>query len=509
MKRFTTNKRPVNRFTLTILASLLGLSVNLSVAQTSNGQVTTSAAPASNRFSLRQCIDIALQNNLQVRQGQLNVQGSELQLRQAKLNRYPTANIFASQAFNAGYTVNPTTNSFVDQKINSNNIQASASMILFNGFALQNAVKQTSFGLQAAQQNLLANQNTVALTVVQNYLNVLTYEEQLAIAQRQAETSRNQLERTGKLVTAGTLAEAELYTIRAQLANDELAIVNAQNNLDLSKLALLQAMNLSATTNGSPSPGTIEVERYELPDPTVEAYPVSAQQVYEAALQVMPDVKAADLQVKADVMGVQVAKARLYPTLSLNGGLTTLYSSLGALNITQGESAEKRTGEYVTIGGTQYDVYTLAPTTLRAVPYTFSQQLKNNLNRGASIQLQIPLFNRFQNRNQITSAIITQKTSEISADNARLTLRQNIETAYTSMLAGANRYRATQIQVESLEKAFQAAESRFNAGALNSVDYNIAKNNLDTARANLVQAKFDYIFRTKILDFYQNKPLSF
>ncbi|GAB3263856.1 TolC family protein [Larkinella harenae] len=508
MKRFITNNGPVIRIKLTILASLLGLVVHSADAQ-STVQNTPATAPASNRFSLRQCIDIALQNNLQVKQGQLNVQGNELALRQAKLNRYPTANIFASQAFNAGFTINPTTNTFVDQKISSNNIQASASVILFNGFTLQNAIKQNSLGLQAAQQNLLANQNTVALTVVQNYLNVLTYDEQLTIARRQAETSRNQLDRTGKLVTAGTLAEAELYTIRAQLANDELAIVNAQNNLDLAKLALLQAMNLPATTNGTPAPSSIEVERYEFPDPSIEAYPASAQQIYETALQIMPDVKAADLQVKADAMGVQVAKGRLLPTLSLNGGLTTLYSSLGAPNVTRGEEVARETKSFVTVGGVQYSVFTPEATLLSAIPFTFGQQLKNNLNRAASIQLQIPLFNRFQNRNQITTAIITQKTSEVTADNARLTLRQNIETAYTSMLAGANRYRATQIQVESLEKAFQAAESRFNAGALNSVDYNIAKNNLDTARANLVLAKFDYIFRTKILDFYQNKPLSF
>jgi outer membrane protein len=123
--------------------------------------------------------------------------------------------------------------------------------------------------------------------------------------------------------------------------------------------------------------------------------------------------------------------------------------------------------------------------------------------------LNIPIFNYSRNRNQVTSALLTQKSSEITADNTRLTLRQNIETAYTNMLAASNRYQATQIQVESFAQAFRAAESRFNAGAFNSVDYNIAKTNLDKSRADLVQAKYDYIFRTKILDFYQNRPLTF
>jgi len=469
-------------------------------------QAQTTVQEGQTQYSLRQCIDIALQNNLQIKQGQVNIQSSELQLKQAKLNRYPTANLSASQALNAGYSINNTTNSFVNQQVSSNNFQAAAGLLLFNGFALQNVVKQRNLGLQSSEQNLLAIRNTVSITVVQNYLNVLTYQEQLDIAVRQVETSRGQLARTEKLVNAGTLAEAELYTLRAQVANDELAVVNAQNNLDLAKLALLQAMNLP---NGTPAPGTITVERYQFEDPTVEVYPASAQQVFEVALQVMPDVKAADLQVQSNAMGVQAAKSRLYPILSLNGSLTSLYSSLGLRTSTYSLADPAPTSAYILMNGTQYPVYDVKTVEVSSVNYSFGRQLRSNLNRYVGATLQIPIFNNLQNRNLITSAIITQKSSEITADNTRLTLRQNIETAYTNMLAAANRYRATLVQVESYAQAFRAAESRFNVGAYNSVDYNIAKTNLDKSRANLVQAKYDYIFRTKILDFYQNKPLSF
>ncbi|MGA0560372.1 TolC family protein [Larkinella sp. VNQ87] len=507
MKRFTFNNGPVNRFKVTILASLLGLTISTADAQTT--VQTGQAAPASNRFSLRQCIDIALQNNLQVKQGQLNVQGSELQLRQSKLNLLPSVNGFASQSFSSGRNINPTTNAFVTSSVSSNNYQLSGQVTVFNGFALQRTIKQNDLFLQSTQQNLLATQNNVALLVVQNYLNVLTYQEQLDIARRQVVTSQGQLDRTTKLVNAGTLAEAQLYDLRAQVANDELAVVNAQNNLDLAKLALLQAMNLPAGNSGAPTPNTLEIEKYQLDDPTLEPYSASAQQVYEAALQFMPDVKAAELRVRSDAAGVEVAKAGLYPTLTVSGSLSTLYSNVGLQKQFENGSVVSPDPLTVVLPNGQQQQFYIVQTAYRYEDYRYGEQLNNNLNRGLSINLNIPIFGRFQARNRITNATITQKTSEITAENTKLTLRQNIESAYTSMLAAANRYRATLVQVESLEKAFQAAESRFNAGALNSVDYNIAKNNLDTARANLVQAKFDYVFRTKILDFYQNKPLSF
>ncbi|MFC5411008.1 TolC family protein [Larkinella bovis] len=504
MKRLTIYNGPVIRFKITILASLLGLVVNSANAQTT--VQASQAAPVSNRFSLRQCIDIALQNNLQIKQSQLNVQGSELQLRQSKLNLLPTLNGFANQSFSSGRNINPVTNTFVETSVNSNNYQLSGQVTVFNGFALQKAIKQNDLLLQSNQQNLQATQNNVALLVVQNYLNVLTYGEQLDIARRQVETTQGQLDRTTKLVNAGTLAEAQLYDLRAQVANDELTVVNAQNNLDLAKLALLQAMNLPAGNSGAPTPGSIEIEKYQLDDPTLEPYTATAQQVYESALQFMPDVKAAELRVRSDAAGVEVAKAGLYPTLTLSGSLSTLYSNVGLQK--QFENGTTLVPMTVIIGGTQQTISIVQPA-YRNEKFTYGEQLKNNLNRGASLNLTIPIFGRFAARNRITNATILQKSSEITADNTRLTLRQNIETAYTSMLAASNRYRSTQIQVESLEKAFQAAESRFNAGALNSVDYNIAKNNLDRSRANLVQAKYDYVFRTKILDFYQNKPLSF
>ncbi|MEZ0542978.1 TolC family protein [Fibrella arboris] len=477
-------------------------------AATTPAPTQPTAAPGTGqavpqRLGLQQCIDIALANNLTIRQSQLQLQNSEAQLRQARLNRLPNVGAFLSQGYNSGRNINPATNAFVDQGVLSNNFQATAQVTVYNGGLLQNTIRQNDLLRQSNEASVKATENNVTLTVVQNYLNVLTGQEQLVVAQRQIEVSQAQLDRTQRLVNAGSLPEANLFDIRAQIANDELAIVNAQNNIDLAKLALLQAMNVPA---GGPTTNGFDVQPIAVPDPTLDPYNATTQQVYDIAQEFVPDIKAADLRVRSDAVGVQVARANLLPSLTLNGNVNTLYSNVGRQKLFADGTTQ--VDQTVLFNGIPQTV-TFVQTNYRGENYTFGEQLGNNLNRSVNLQLQIPIFNRSQARTRILSASLQQQNSEIAAANTRLQLRQTIETAYTNLKASSNRYRATAAQVAQLARAFQASESRFNAGALNSTDYNVAKGNLDRARASLVQAKYDYVFRTKILDFYQNKPLTF
>lgn len=486
--------------------AVFGWSAVTSLAQNNTNQPaavspatgTTAPAPAQ-QLTLQQCIDIALKNNLTVRQSQLQVQNSDAQLQQSKLNRLPNLNGFATQNFSSGFNVNPVTNQFVERSILSNNFQLTTSVTVYNGGVLQNTIKQNALLLQSNEKNLEATRNTVILTVVQNYLNVLTGQEQLAIAQRQADVSRAQYERSQKLVNAGAAAESALFDLRAQRATDELAIVNAQNTIDLAKVALLQSMNLFSNQ-------AINVEPIALPDPNTDAYDATPQQIYDIAAGSQPDVRSAELRVRSDEKGIAVARGNFYPLLTLNGGLTTLYSNFGAQR--QIENGTVQIPQTVEFNGVKQTILIEQPSYLYQ-PYTFIEQFKSNQNRSLGLTLQVPIFNRFLARNRVLVATLNKQNSEVLADNTRLALRQNIETAYANLVASASRYRATQAQVQALEQAFQASENRFNAGAINAVDYNIAKTNLDRARASLVQAKYDYVFRTKILDFYQNKPLTF
>lgn len=461
---------------------------------------TTASAPA--RVNLQQCIDIAQQNNILIRQGRLTVANSDLQVRQSRLNQLPTAVFQGNQSINGGRSINPQSNEFVQQTINSSSFQLNTSVTLYNGGVLRSTVKQNEIALQAGQQELNATQNNVSLTVAQNYLNVLTGTEQLAVTQRQADVTRAQLERMQRLVAAGSAPESNVFDLQATLASNEVDIVTAQNTLDLAKVALLQAMNVPINQN-------FEVEPINVPDPGLDPYTASVQQLYDVASTNLPEVKGADLRVKSATLGVQVAKGGLYPTLSLNGNLSTIYSSAASVASPNGQSTQTTIGFIVDpVTGANIPVNASTPGYDRT-GISYGSQLSNNFSQSASLFLRVPIFQGNLSRNRITTAKIQQQNAELTALNTRLMLRQQIETAYTQMKAGANKYRATQVQVLSLERAFQMAESRLNAGAINATDYSIAKTNLDRARASLVQAKYDYVFRTKILDYYQNKSLSF
>lgn len=483
-----------------IIALILTTSLSNTYAQTApNAMAIASNAPA--RLNLQQCIEIAQQNNITVRQGQLTVANNDLQLHQSRLNLLPTTNFQANQGLNGGRSINPQSNGFVQQSIVSGSYQLNGAVTLYNGMILRNTIKQNELVLQASKHELTATQNTVSLTVAQNYLNVLTGTEQLAIAQRQADVTRAQLDRTQRLVNAGSAPEANLYELRATLASNEVDIVTAQNTLDLARVALLQAMNV-------PINQAFEVEPVNVPDPGLDPYSATVQQLFDVAATNLPEVKGADMRVKSAALGVQVAKGALYPTLSLNGNLSSIYSSAASKQQVVNGTTQQITGFFTDANGNQQPVYSTVPN-YNSTDVTYGDQLKNNFNRSASLFLRVPIFQGNLSRNRITTAKIQQQNAELTAQNTRLVLRQQIETAYTSMRAAANKYRATQVQVASLEKAFQVAESRLNAGAINATDYSIAKTNLDRARASLVQTKYDYVFRTKILDYYQNKPLAF
>jgi outer membrane protein len=463
---------------------------------------SAATAVAPSRVNLQQCIDIARQNNLSIRQGQLTTESTALQLRQSQLNQLPNAVFQGGESRSGGRNIDPRTNQFVQQSITSGNYQLSSSATLFSGFILKNTIKQNDLALQATRQELRTTENNISLNVAQFYLNVLTNTEQLVAAQRQADVTRAQLSRTERLVAAGSLPEANLYDLRAQLANNELDIVNAQNNVDLAKVSLLQVMNVPINL-------AIEVEPVAVPDPTVAPYAQTVQQIYEIAERSLPEVAGTDLRVRAANMGVEVAKGGLFPTVTINGNLSTLYSSAAQQQILNGQVSQQPLPYFATTAdGKQLPIFaTVQGYDLTGLPV--GTQFGNNLNRSVSLSLRMPIFQAYQAKNRIASARIQQQGAELTAQNVRLQLRQQIETAYTTLRASANRYIATQSQVTSLEKAFAVSESRLNAGAINATDYNVAKSNLDRARASLIQSRYDYVFRTKILDFYQNKPLSF
>lgn len=454
------------------------------------------------QLNLQQCIDIALANNLQVKQSELQVENTRINLDQSRYNRLPNANAnINGPGTSFGRGIDPFTNSYVNRQITFNSYNLSSNVTLFAGGQLQNTIRQNELAVQAGQQDVQATKDQVALNVVLGYVQIINFEDQLTIARSQVEVSRLQAQRTERLVQAGSLPQASLFDLRAQVANDELAVVNAENSLAIAKVNLLQLLNVNATQD-------VTLSRLSLGAPQGD-YGASPQQIYDIAVGNQSTVKAADLRTQSAARGVDVARGSLYPQLSANFNFSTNYSSAAQRRVMGALTDVSQTATVIFNGQPTPITFVTQQPTISSEGIGYFNQLTSNYNINLSVGLRIPIFNGYQSRLRVAGARFNEQNFRYQSDNTRLQLRQTIEQAYVNMVAATKRYAATTTQLEALEQAFRASESRFNAGAINSVDYNLAKSNLDRARVNQIQAKYDYIFRTKILDFYQNKPLSF
>ena len=481
---------------MTTLASLQQVSAQKDVSQ------------AADTYSLEDCIRVALETNPQVKISELQVGTNDNYFQQSKWQRWPSLNFSAGQGFSSGRNIDPYTNLYVQQNVSSSNFQIGSSVVLFNGFQLQNTVKRNGYNLQASQKDLAAARNDLMLNVALSYLQIVSNRELIQVAQRQVDASVLQVDRTAKLVEAGTLAESNLLDLRAQLANDELSLVNAQNNLNIAELNLKQLMNMPGTNS-------INIVTIDVKDPTLQAYDATIQEVYETALASLPQMQAANFRIESAKRAIEMARGAGMPSLTLNAGLYTAYSSVAPKQRFVADGTGSTVVEQVSSTSfVRYNDLTAPVINKVTVPngsiqeFGYFNQLDGNRNASINLNLRIPIFSNFQVKYNVANAKIQQRTVEFQAQQVALTIRKNVEQAYIDMTNAAKRYSATANQVRALQETFRVSQVKFDVGAINSVDYNIAKANLDRANANLVQTKYDYVFRTKVLDFYMNRPLS-
>jgi outer membrane protein len=344
--------------------------------------------------------------------------------------------------------------------------------------------------------------NNVSLQVSVAYLNVLSAEDLIDVAQRQLDVTRLQYERTQKLVNAGSLPETNLFDLDAQTANDELSLINAQNSLESAILTLKQAMNAPVEMN-------IQVARIEIPDPNIVNYGENANSIYQTAVGYLPEIKAGEIRMKAADRNIAIAKSLGLPSISANTSWGTAFSSVAKTLTETGTTSNQIPVSAQFEGQTIPFVINFPQTTYASDGIPYFKQLGNNQNLNVGISARIPIFNGYNQKYQSQAAKIQKMQVDLQNQGVKLQIKQNIDQAYITMLNAQKRYSATLAQTNALERSFKAAESRYNAGASNFVDYNLAKTNLDRAKSNLIVAKYDYIFRIKILDFYQNKPIEF
>lgn len=429
---------------------------------------------AQNEWDLQTCFDYAIENNLQVKRQEINTRYNETLVKQAKDDKLPNLNGQVNNNYNYGRSL---TNENVYTNSNSVGISGSLStnMTLFNGMILTNTVKMRELDLQATMADLQKTKDDIMLGIAAEYLEILFAQEVQLVAEATIEVTKQQIERTRQLVDAGSEARGALLEIEAQLAREELDLVNAQNRVQLAYLNLYQFLEL-------PMAESFTIEKPSLPEIKANLTMINAYDVFSTAINVRPEIKAAQLRVESAMKQLEITKGNRYPTLSLGGNYYTDYSDANKIyDFSTGQSFGK-------------------------VP--FGDQIKNNRRYGFGFSLNIPIFNRFQVKNNISNSELQIADYEYQLQQSRNVLRRDIEQVYTNALAAFNRYISTDKAVASMKEAFRYTEEKFNVGMINSVEYNQSKTNLTNAQSDLIQAKYEYIFRTKILDFYNGVPIT-
>ncbi|MBK6522440.1 MAG: TolC family protein [Sphingobacteriaceae bacterium] len=409
----------------------------------------------------------------------------------------PSINLGASHTYNFGKTIDRFTNTFANTQVLSQNFFISSNVVLFSGFSQYNNLKANEYAYLSSTESLKQQQYDLTLNVVNMYLNVIFTDELAGISKGQYKITQEQLDRTKKMVDAGALAKSVQFDIEAQLANEEVNVTNAENNYQLALLSLRQIMNLDSVGAFNVIKPNLDVEGQSILKDDV-------QSIYETALKNQPGIKSAEYSLLSSEKTLATARGRRYPTISMNGSMGTGTSGL-AKDVT-GFNIVGYDTTAVTTGGQ----YVLSPRTeIVTKPIPFADQFKDNVNKSFGFTISVPLFNGLQTHTGVKNAKLNLINTRYSQELAKQNLYKTIAQAYTSAKAALSRYMANKKSVEASQASFDFADQKFNVGAISAFDYNTAKNRLLVAQSNLLQSKYDYILRLKVLDFYQGKDLTF
>jgi outer membrane protein len=418
-------------------------------------------------WSLEDCIRYAIDNNIQIKQQTIQTKVQKNSLDLAKLNLLPTINGSASHDYSFGRALDQTTYEFYNQTIQSDYFYLGGRTNLFNGLQNLNTIRKNKYELLAGEQDLQKIRDNVSLNVALAYLQILLDKELVTANENQLNITLQQIEKTKKLVSAGSVARGNLLQIEAQAAQEELSLINMKNQLETSYLNLTQLLEL-----GSPAGFEIVV-----PEISVDSNAIitgNIDEIYKISRQTRPEIKSSEFKLTASEYDLKIAKGARIPSLSLSHSFTTRYSFI-----------ENQPG--------------LQP---------FKDQLKNNKNYGFGVSLSIPILNGWQVNKNISNSKLSVENSQYSLEGTEKQLYKNIQQAYTDAVAALKKYNASIKAVSSNEESFRYTEQKFNVGMITPVDYNIAKTQLLNAQSDLAQSKYEFVFKTKVLDFYKGIPLN-
>ncbi len=429
-------------------------------------------------WTLEECIIHAVDNNIMIKQQELQTQMQENTLEQSKLGLLPSLNGTATNNWSFGRALDETTYQFTEeQNVRSNSFFASAGLTLFSGLQNYNTIIRNRYNVDASFEDLQSIKDDISLNVALAYLQILLNKELVMVTESQLETTRQQIEKTGKMVDAGSLPRGNLLEIQAQAAKEELQLINMQNQLDLSYLNIIQLLELDSV-------GGFEVI---VPDLSVnEAGMIieNVNEIYNTAENIRPEIRSAELRLKSAEYELKIAKGGRSPRLNMNTTFNTGYSSI-----------RQRILGLDPVEGVLYG------------EYPFSDQVNDNISYGIGLNLSIPIFNGWQVNTNISNSRINIRNNNFSLENAKKQLYKDIQQAYADAQASLKSYNASNKAVESMQESFRYTEQKLNVGMITPVEYNTAKAQLLNAESELARSKYEYIFKIKVLDFYKGLPL--
>ncbi|MEI8004830.1 MAG: TolC family protein [Bacteroidota bacterium] len=458
----------------------------------------TSNAMPQKVWTLEDCINYALENNLDIQKQVQTVESYKANLTQSALGLLPNLNANGTNFWNFGQTIDQYTNTFATTTVRSNNFYISSNMVLFNGLQKLNTVKQSQIMVLAGKYDLDVLKNNISLSVAGYYLDILFNSELLDVAKQQLEITRLQVGRIQKMVDAGSSARGDLLNIQAQRAAEELTQVQAANTLSISYLSLQQLIDMPVAKD-------FRVEKPVLKEVAAPKQPVTPEIIYEHALKDRPEIRSAELRVDAAQKRLAIARGIITPTLSVSGSWGTGYS--GAALERDPNVPGDTSWSVVGITQKSKDLVLMPGVNYATRVKSFGDQLRTNNNESVGFSLSIPIFNGWQGRTNITQAKISKYQAELDLDIQKRNLRKLIEQSYADAVASLQKYNSSLERLSAQTESFKYTQQKFDVGLMTSFDYNNSKKDLTKSQSDLLQAKYDFIFKTTILEFYMGNPI--
>lgn len=453
---------------------------------------------AQQYWTLQQCIDQALKNNLTVKQRELTLRSNKADHFQSRMNLLPSVNGQVTNNINTGFSINPVTNQTLsDATFRSNNFVLSASMTLFNGFQNTNNVRLQESNVRATEKDVAATKNNIALAVANAFMGVLLNDEIVKARQFQIESTKEQLARQQKLFELGSSNKVRVLQLKAQVANEELQLVTAQNQLQQSYLTLWQTLNINPDTSN-------KVLKPASADLKIEDESMNADQIYATFKEKSPEISAAKQRLRSAQLSEYMAKGGRSPRLTASAGINSFYSTqslraAGSPTLQQSIIGVDGSGNLIySIPFNRYNETEVVP---------FNTQFDRNLGKSIGLSLSLPIFNGWQVNNSIQKARINQEIASLNQQQTDLDVYKNVNQAYLDFKSAQKQYESSLLSYEANKEAFDLANSQLNLGAINTNDYITSRNQFLSAETTLLQAKYQLLFRRKVLDFYLGKPL--